>query len=239
MSMACAQGLASVAAGGLQRRLLHGGAVDADIWAFWGRSGASFSCGQRSATRRFLSAGSRGTDSSTLPLQTVCGSRISPMFLTGAGLPCVAFVIDAYARRIVGWRASRTAHADSGPGRPPEQALRRRRPGLPAAAASFIIAIAAFNKALRSGIIERLAEAGIELPSAASAILTPTTPSPKRSTAYTRLRSSIDEARGVTSRGHRVRNPKWVDWFNNIAASGEPIGADPAGRGRGNATPPC
>lgn len=30
---------------------------------------------------------------------------------TWAGFVYVAFVIDAYARRIVGWRASRTAHA--------------------------------------------------------------------------------------------------------------------------------
>jgi putative transposase len=30
---------------------------------------------------------------------------------TWAGLVYVAFVIDAYARRIVGWRVSRTAHA--------------------------------------------------------------------------------------------------------------------------------
>src|ERR1700677_1843173 len=31
---------------------------------------------------------------------------------TSTGFVYVAFVIDAYARRIVGWRASRTAHAD-------------------------------------------------------------------------------------------------------------------------------
>ena len=30
---------------------------------------------------------------------------------TWAGFVYVAFVIDAYARRIVGWRVSRTAHA--------------------------------------------------------------------------------------------------------------------------------
>ena len=30
---------------------------------------------------------------------------------TWAGFVYVAFVIDTYARRIVGWRASRTAHA--------------------------------------------------------------------------------------------------------------------------------
>jgi putative transposase len=46
---------------------------------------------------------------------------------TWAGLVYVAFVIDAYARRIVGWRVSRTAHAgfvlDA-----LEQALHDRRP---------------------------------------------------------------------------------------------------------------
>ena len=45
------------------------------IWAFGGRSGASL-CGQRSATRRLSVRWITGTDSSTLPLQTVCGSRI-------------------------------------------------------------------------------------------------------------------------------------------------------------------
>ena len=46
---------------------------------------------------------------------------------TWVGFVCVAFVIDAYARRIVGWRVSRTAHAgfvlDA-----LEQALHERRP---------------------------------------------------------------------------------------------------------------
>ena len=46
---------------------------------------------------------------------------------TWAGFVCVAFVIDTYARRIVGWRASRTAHTsfvlDA-----LEQALHERRP---------------------------------------------------------------------------------------------------------------
>ena len=48
---------------------------------------------------------------------------------TWAGFVYVAFIIDAYARRIVGWRASRTAHAgfvlDA-----LEQALHERRPRL-------------------------------------------------------------------------------------------------------------
>ena len=34
---------------------------------------------------------------------------------TWTGFVYVAFVIDAYARRIVGWRASRTAHASLAP----------------------------------------------------------------------------------------------------------------------------
>ena len=34
-----------------------------------------------------------------------------PYVATWAGFVYVAFVIDAYARRIVGWRVSRTAHA--------------------------------------------------------------------------------------------------------------------------------
>ncbi|SET72842.1 Transposase InsO and inactivated derivatives [Paracoccus homiensis] len=47
---------------------------------------------------------------------------------TWQGFVCVAFVIDAFARRIVGWRVSRTAHAgfvlDA-----LEQALHQRQPG--------------------------------------------------------------------------------------------------------------
>ncbi len=51
---------------------------------------------------------------------------------TWTGFVYVAFVIDAYARRIVGWRVSRTAHAgfvlDA-----LEQALHDRRPRVRAA----------------------------------------------------------------------------------------------------------
>jgi putative transposase len=48
---------------------------------------------------------------------------------TWAGFVYVAFVIDAYARRIVGWRVSRTAHASLGPAR--TAARSSRRPGAP------------------------------------------------------------------------------------------------------------
>ena len=46
---------------------------------------------------------------------------------TWTGFVYVAFVIDAYARRIVGWRVSRTAHASLVPGAL-DQALHERRP---------------------------------------------------------------------------------------------------------------
>jgi putative transposase len=129
---------------------------------------------------------------------------------TWAGFVYVAFVIDVYARYIVGWRVSRTAHAgfvlDA-----LEQAIHERRP------------------AYRSGLVhhsdrgsqyvsirytERLAEAGIE-PSVGS------------------VGDSYDNALAETINGlykaeviHR-RGPwrsfeaveyatlEWVDWFNN------------------------
>ena len=136
---------------------------------------------------------------------------------TWAGFVYVAFVIDAFARRIVGWRVSRTAHAgfvlDA-----LEQALHERRP-------------------VRGGLVhhsdrgvqyvsikytERLAEAGIE-PSVGS------------------VGDSYDNALAETINGlykaeviHR-RGPwrsfeavefatlEWVDWFNNRRLL-EPIG---------------
>ena len=140
---------------------------------------------------------------------------------TWQGFVYVAFVIDAYARRIVGWRASRSAHAgfvlDA-----LEQALHDRKP------------------VQRGGLVhhsdrgvqyvsikytERLAEAGIE-PSVGS------------------VGDSYDNALAETINGlykaeviHR-RGPwrsfeavefatlEWVDWFNNRRLL-EPIGNIP------------
>ena len=140
---------------------------------------------------------------------------------TWQGFVYVAFVIDAYARRIVGWRVSRTAHAgfvlDA-----LEQALHDRKP------------------VQRGGLVhhsdrgvqyvsikytERLAEAGIE-PSVGS------------------VGDSYDNALAETINGlykaeviHR-RGPwrsfeavefatlEWVDWFNNRRLL-EPIGNIP------------
>jgi putative transposase len=47
---------------------------------------------------------------STLPGRRSALALLTPL-ATWTGFVYVAFVIDAYARRIVSWRASRTAHA--------------------------------------------------------------------------------------------------------------------------------
>ncbi len=137
---------------------------------------------------------------------------------TWAGFVYVAFVIDVFARRIVGWRVSRSAHAGFALDAL-EQALHERRPV--AAAASSTTAIAG-SQYLSIRYTERLAEAGIE-PSVGS------------------VGDSYDNALAETINGlykaeviHR-RGPwrsfeevefatlEWVDWFNNRRLL-EPIG---------------
>jgi transposase InsO family protein len=140
---------------------------------------------------------------------------------TWAGFIYVAFVIDAYARRIVGWRVSRTAHAsfvlDA-----LEQALHERRPQR---RGGLIHHSDRGSQYVSVKYTERLAEAGIE-PSVGS------------------VGDSYDNALAETINGlykaeviHR-RGPwrsfeavefatlEWVDWFNNRRLL-EPIGNIP------------
>ena len=129
---------------------------------------------------------------------------------TWAGFVYVAFVIDTYARRIVGWRASRTAHAsfvlDA-----LEQALHDRRP---VQSGGLIHHSDRGAQYLSIKYTERLAEAGVE-PSVGS------------------VGDSYDNALAETINGLykteviRKRGPwrsfeavefatlEWVDWFNN------------------------
>jgi len=140
---------------------------------------------------------------------------------TWAGFVYVAFVIDAYARRIVGWRVSRSAHAgfvlDA-----LEQALHDRRP----VSGSGLVHHSDRGVQYVSIVYtERLAEAGLE-PSVGS------------------VGDSYDNALAETINGlykaeviHR-RGPwrsmeaveyatlEWVDWFNNRRLL-EPIGNIP------------
>jgi putative transposase len=140
---------------------------------------------------------------------------------TWTGFVYVAFVIDAYARRIVGWRASRTAHAsfvlDA-----LEQALHDRRP---VHRDGLVHHSDRGSQYVSIKYAERLAEAGIE-PSVGS------------------VGDSYDNALAETINGlykaeviHR-RGPwrsfeavefatlEWVDWFNNRRLL-EPIGNIP------------
>jgi transposase InsO family protein len=140
---------------------------------------------------------------------------------TWTGFVYVAFVIDAYARRIVGWRVSRTAHAgfvlDA-----LEQALHERRP---LHRGHLVHHSDRGSQYVSIKYTERLAEAGIE-PSVGS------------------VGDSYDNALAETINGlykaeviHR-RGPwrsfeavefatlKWVDWFNHRRLM-EPIGNIP------------
>jgi putative transposase len=140
---------------------------------------------------------------------------------TWTGFVYVAFVIDVYARRIVGWRTSRTAHAsfvlDA-----LEQALHERRP---TRRGGLVHHSDRGSQYVSIRYSERLAEAGIE-PSVGS------------------VGDSYDNALAETINGlykaeviHR-RGPwrsfeavefatlTWVDWFNNRRLL-EPIGNIP------------
>ena len=140
---------------------------------------------------------------------------------TWAGFVYVAFVIDVFARRIVGWRVSRTAHAgfvlDA-----LEQALHERRP---VRGGGLVHHSDRGVQYVSIKYTERLAEAGIE-PSVGS------------------VGDSYDNALAETINGlykaeviHR-RGPwrsfeavefatlEWVDWFNNRRLL-EPIGNIP------------
>ena len=142
---------------------------------------------------------------------------------TWAGFVYVAFVIDVFARRIVGWRVSRTAHAgfvlDA-----LEQALHERRP---ARGGGLVHHSDRGVQYLSIKYTERLAEAGIE-PSVGS------------------IGDSYDNALAETVNGlykaeviHR-RGPwrgfeavelatlEWVDWFNNRRLLGSTGNRPPA-----------
>jgi transposase InsO family protein len=140
---------------------------------------------------------------------------------TWQGFVYVAFVIDAFARRIVGWRASRTAHAsfvlDA-----LDQALHDRRP---VKRGGLVHHSDRGSQYVSIRYSERLAEAGIE-PSVGS------------------VGDSYDNALAETINGlykaeviHRRRpwrnfeavefaTLEWVDWFNNRRLL-EPIGNIP------------
>ena len=120
---------------------------------------------------------------------------------TWTGFVYVAFVIDAYARRIIGWRVSRTAHAsfvlDA-----LEQALHERRP---TQRGGLVHHSDRGSQYVSIRYTERLAEAGIE-PSVGS-VGDSYDNALAETTVFTKLRSSIDVDRG--DRSKPSNSPRW------------------------------
>ncbi len=140
---------------------------------------------------------------------------------TWTGFVYVAFVIDVYARRIVGWRVSRTQHAsfvlDA-----LEQALHERRP---AHRGGLVHHSDRGSQYVSIKYTERLAEAGIE-PSVGSV-------GDSNDNALAETINGLYKAEVIHRRGPwrsfeavEFATLEWVDWFNNRRLLG-PIGNIP------------
>ena len=140
---------------------------------------------------------------------------------TWTGFVYVAFVIDVYARRIVGWRTSRTAHAsfvlDA-----LEQALHDRRP---THRGRLVHHSDRGSQYLSIKYTERLAEAGIE-PSVGS--VGDSYDNALAETINGLYKAEVIHRRGPwrTMEAVEFATLKWVDWFNNRRLL-EPIGNIP------------
>lgn len=140
---------------------------------------------------------------------------------TWSGFVYVAFVIDAYARRIVGWRVSRTAHAgfvlDA-----LEQALYERRP---ACDGKLVHHSDRGGQYLSINYTERLAEAGLE-PSVGA--VGDSYDNALAETIHGLYKAEVIHRRGPwrTLESGEFATLEWVDWFNNRRLM-EPIGNIP------------
>ncbi len=140
---------------------------------------------------------------------------------TWSGFVYVAFVIDAYARRIVGWRVSRTAHAsfvlDA-----LEQALHERRP---AQGGGLVHHSDRGSQYLALRYTERLAEAGVA-PSVGS--VGDSYDNALAETINGLFKAEVIYRRGPWRSAEAVEfaTLEWVDWFNNRRLL-EPIGNIP------------
>ena len=140
---------------------------------------------------------------------------------TWAGFVYVAFVIDAFARRIVGWRVSRTAHADFVLDAL-EQALHERRPLQGGGLVHHSDRGVQYVSIKYTG---RLAEAGIE-PSVGSV-------GDSYDNALAETINGLYKAEVIHRRGPwrdfeavELATLEWVHWFNNRRLL-EPIGNMP------------
>ena len=147
---------------------------------------------------------------------------------TWAGFVYVAFIIDTFARRIVGWRASRTAHTDFVLDAL-EQALHDRRPGR---CAGLVHHSDRGTQYVSIRYTERLAEAGIE-PSVGSV-------GDSYDNALAETINGLYKAEVIHRRGPwrgfeavEMATLEWVDWFNTRRLL-EPIGNIPPAEAEAN-----
>jgi len=156
------------------------------------------------------------------------GQRLQPHVATWKGFVCVAFVIDAYARKIVGRRVSTSAHAgfvlDA-----LEQAVHDRRPtkGL-----RLVHHGDRGSQYLSIRHTERLAEAGIE-PSVGS--VGDSYDNVLAETINGLFKAEVIHRRGPWRRSEAVEcaTLEGVDWFNNRRLL-EPIGNVPPAEAEAN-----
>lgn len=140
---------------------------------------------------------------------------------TWSGFVYVAFVIDAFARRIVGWRVSRSARADFVLDAL-EQALHQRQPF---AGGELVHHFDRGSQYVSIRYTERLAEAGIE-PSAGS--VGDSYDNALAETVIGLFKTEVIHRRGPWRSFEAVEfaTLEWVDWFNNRRLL-EPIGNIP------------
>lgn len=166
------------------------------------------------AERRTYGSGRRSATALLTPLAT------------WQGFIYVAFVIDAFARRIIGWRVSRTAHAgfvlDA-----LEQAVHQRRPE-----AGLVHHSDRGSQYLSIKYTERLTEAGIK-PSVGSV-------GDSYDNALAETINGLFKAEVIHHRGPwrnfdavEYATLEWVDWFNNRRLL-EPIGNVPPAEAEAN-----
>lgn len=147
---------------------------------------------------------------------------------TWQGFVYVAFVVDVFARRIVGWRVSSSMQTDFVLDAL-EQALYARRSERDG---ELVHHSDRGSQYVSIRYSERLAEAGIE-PSVGSTGAATTTPWPRPSMGCTRPRSSIGEGRG-----RRARRSNWRRWSGFRGSTHhrllEPIGYIPPAEAEAN-----
>ena len=132
---------------------------------------------------------------------------------TWQGFVCVAFIIDTFADKIVGWRVSSSPKTDFVLDAldAVEQALDDRRPVHKGGLSHHSDRGGPY---LSIRYIERLADAGID-PSVGSMAVPMTTPWPSPSTVCTRQKSFTGLDLGKTLAAVAREALKWVDWLNN------------------------